>query len=246
MRAIHFLETLGRDVRYSLRILRKSLGFSAVAILTLALGIGANTAIFSMVNGIVLKSLPYELPDQLYAVYESLQDGSHIYSHEPINVGNFLLWQRYCHSFAGFAALLPESDNLGLDDGAVQVHGARVSTNLLPMLGLQPLLGRNFLPDEGQNGRNRVVILTHDLWNVQFNADPKIIGKTILLNGYSFVVVGVLPAGSYFPRPDQLYATAIAGFASPLQYFVPLGLVPDEMKPGVSMHNFLAIARLKP
>lgn len=246
MRAIHFLETLRRDVCYSFRTLRKSPGFAAVAILTLALGIGANTAIFSMVNGIVLNSLPYERPDELYAVYESLQDGSQIYSHEPINVGNFLVWQRDCRSFAALAALMPESDNLGLDDGAVQVHGARVSTNLLPMLGLQPLLGRNFLPDEDQNGRNRVVILTHDMWNAQFNADPKIIGKAILLNGYSFVVVGVLPAGSYFPKPDQLYATPIAGFASPLQYFVPLGLDSDEMKPGVSMHNFLAIARLKP
>lgn len=246
MRAIHFLETLRRDVRYSLRALRKSPGFAAVAILTLALGIGANTAIFSMVNGILLNSLPYERPDELYAVYESLQEGSQIYSHEPINVGNFLVWQRDCRSFAALAALMPESDNLGLDDGAVQVHGARVSTNLLPMLGLQPLLGRNFLPDEDQNGRNRVVILTHDMWNAQFNADPKIVGKAILLNGYSFAVVGVLPAGSYFPKPDQLYATPIAGFASPLQYFVPLGLVPDEMKPGVSMHNFLAIARLEP
>ena len=246
MRAIHFLETLRRDVHYTLRILRKSPGFAAVAILTLALGIGANTAIFSMVNGIVLNSLPYERPDELYAVYESLQDGSQIYSHEPVNVGNFLVWQRDCRSFAGLAALLPESDNLGLNDGAVQVHGARVSANLLPMLGLQPQLGRNFLPEEDQNGLNRVVILTHDLWNGHFNSDPRIIGKTVLLNGYSVVVVGVLPAGSYFPKPDQLYATAIAGFASPLQYFVPLGLDSTEMKPGVSMHNFLAIARLKP
>jgi hypothetical protein len=98
-------------------------------------------------------------------------------------------------------------------------------------------------PTKIGNGLNRVVILTDDMWNAQFNADPKIIGKAILLNGYSFLVVGGLPAGSYFPKPDQLYATPIAGFASPLQYFVPLGLDSDEMKPGVSMHNFLPIGR---
>jgi predicted permease len=240
------LEDFLADARYGLRNMRRSPGFAVVAILTLALGIGANTAIFSMVNGILLRALPYERPQGLYAVYETIQIGSRTFPSEPVNAGNFLAWRRECRSFAGISLIMPINDNLNLKSGAIQVHGARASANLLPLLGVQPQLGRNFLDAEDQSGRDREVILTHSLWQAQFHSDPGILGKPILLNGYSFVVVGVLPANFYFPKPDQLYTTPIAGWTSPVQFFIPVGLQPYEMKTGLSNLNFAAIARLKP
>ena len=234
------------DARYGLRNMRQSPVFAVVAILTLALGIGANTAIFSMVNGILLRALPYERPPGLYAVYETIQIGSRTFQSIPVNAGNFLNWRRECRSFEGIAVLMPINKNLDLKSGAVQVHGARASANLLPLLGVQPQLGRNFLAAEDQSGSDREVILTHSFWQAHFQSDPEILGKPILLNGDSFVVVGVLPASFYFPKPDQLYSTPFAGLTAPIQFFIPLGLQPNEKKPGFSFHNFAAIARLKP
>jgi predicted permease len=240
------LEDFWMDARYGLRNLRRSPGFTVVAILTLALGIGANTAIFSMVNGILLRALPYERPQGLYAVYETIQFGARTFDSIAVNAGNFLTWRRESRSFDGIALLMPTNRNLDLKSGAVQVHGARASADLFPMLGVQPQLGRNFLPTEDQSGRDREVILTHSFWQAHFQSDPEILGKPILLNGDSFVVVGILPANFYFPKPDQLYSTPFAGLTAPIQFFIPLGLEPNEMRPGFAFHNFAAIARLKP
>jgi predicted permease len=240
------LEDSLTDARYGLRNMRRSPVFAVVAILTLALGIGANTAIFSVVNGILLRELPYQRPQSLYAAYETIQIGSRTFPSIAVNAGNFLTWRRECRSFESIALLMPTNRNLDLKSGAVQVHGARASANLFPLLGVQPQLGRNFLPAEDQSGRDREVILTHSFWQAHFQSDPEILGKPILLNGYSFVVVGVLPANFYFPKPDRLYSIPFAGLTAPIQFFIPLGLEPSEMKPGFARHNFAAIARLKP
>ena len=176
-----FLDSIWQDLRYGLRVLRKSPGFTAVAVLTLALGIGANTAIFSMVNGILLSSIPYQKPDDLYIVREDVHVGAQVYGGSVDNGGNFEMWRRHCTSFAGMAALEPINDNLDLVDGAVQVHGTRASASLFSLLGVQPELGRSFLPEEDQVGRHQEVILTHALWSARFNSDPGIVGKTIRL-----------------------------------------------------------------
>jgi predicted permease len=239
------VENFLTDARYALRGLRKSPGFTVVAILTLALGIGANTAIFSMVNGILLRALPYQQPRQLYEIYETIRFGSQVYSSEPVNGGNFLAWQRECRSFAGIALLMPVNGNLDLGSGAVQVHGAEATAGLLPTLGVQPALGRNFLPEEDQTGHDKVVILTHTFWRTYFHSDPAILGMTIRLNGYPFVVVGVLPPDFYIPKGEQLYATPEAGLQASIDYFTPLSLGPRQRMPGLAMHNYAAIARLR-
>jgi predicted permease len=242
-----WLDRLRRDVRFGLRQLRRNPGFTAIAIMTLALGIGANTAIFSMVHAILLSALPYPQPQNLYVVREDVLWRDQLYPASVDNGGDFVMWRRNCRSFTGIAALEPVNDNLDLGNTAVQVHGTRASANLFSILGVQPMLGRSFTPQEDQPGRNREVILTHALWRSRFNSDPKLIGKLIRLNGYEYTVVGVLPSSFYFPKFDQLDGGPIAGWTSAIQYFVPLALQPWEKTPAVGDNmNFTVIARLKP
>jgi predicted permease len=246
-RRVNFVEDLLKDLRFGLRQLRCSPGFAVVAVLTLALGIGASTAIFSMVNGILLSSMPYPEPQRLYLVREDFQLGAQLYPGSVDNGGNFLMWRRHCHSFEGIAALEPVNDNLDFGKSALQVHGTRASANLFSILGVRPQLGRTFTEEEDQLGRNREVILTDAFWRARFNSDPQIIGKAVRFNGYDFIVVGVLPADFYFPRYDQLTNGPIAGWTYHVDYFVPLALRPGESKPSAgSDFNFTVIARLKP
>lgn len=246
-RRVNFVEDLLKDARFGLRQLRRSPGLTVIAVLTLGLGIGASTAIFSMVHGILISSLPYPESNRLYVVREDFQQGAHLYPGDVDNGGNFLMWRRDCHSFEGIAALEPESDSLDLGDSAVQVHGTRASANLFSILGVRPQLGRTFTEEEDHPGRNREVILTDTLWRARFNGNPHVVGKTIRFNGYDFTVVGVLPPNFYFPRVDQLDTMPIAGWTYNIEYFVPLALQPYESKPSVgNMMNFTVIARLKP
>jgi len=245
-RRLNFVEDLLKDLRFGWRQLRRNPGFTAIAVLTLALGIGANTAIFSMVNGILVRPMPYPEPQKLYVVREDLHQGAHVYPGNVDNGGDFLRWRHDSHSFEGIAALEPQSDNLELGDRAVQIHGTRASANLFSILGIRPQLGRTFTAEEDQPGRSREVILTDGLWCARFNGDRQIVGKTIRFNGHDFTVVGVLPRNFYFPRVDQLDAMPIAGWTYNIQYFVPLALQPFESKPSVgNMMNFTVIARLK-
>lgn len=241
-----WLDTLLRDVRYGARSLRRSPGFTAVAILTLALGIGANTAIFSVLNGVLLRALPYVQPDGLYIVHEAGEQDGITYPSPCVNGGNFLLWRQRNRSFSTLAALEPTTVNLALKGEATQVHGARVSYDMLPMLGIRPMLGRGFLPEEDREGNSKVVILTNRLWRDAFGADPNIVGKLVRLTGVPNVVVGVLRPDAYFPKPDQIYGTRIAGWTSPVEFFTPLALNRHESRPGLGEMNFAVIGRLKP
>jgi putative ABC transport system permease protein len=244
--ALPWLDTLWRDVRYGLRSMRRSPGFTAVAVLTLALGIGANTAIFSVVNGILLRALPYQQPEGLYIVHQATEEDGIFYPAACVNGGNFLLWRERNRSFSTLAALEPTTVSLTLQGEAIQVHGARVSYDMLPMLGIRPMLGRGFLPEEDQEGNSKVIILTSRLWRDAFGADPNIVGKVVGLSGRPNVVVGVLAADAYFPKPDQIYGMRIASWTSPVQYFTPLALSRHESKPGFGEANFAVIGRLKP
>ncbi len=224
---------LVQDLKYGLRMLAKSPGFTAVAVITLALGIGANTAIFSMINGILLRALPYPEPQRLYTIQEAVPQwgGGPV----PVAGGNFLAWRASCPAFSIIALLEPETVSLTGAGTSRQVLGARVSADFLPMLGIRPALGRLFTPKEDQYGLNHEIILTHRFWRRQFHSDPQVVGEAVDLSGAPFTVVGVLPANFRFPK-----ITAAPAF------FEPLGLRGGELHPGFSMHNFLAIARLKP
>lgn len=178
------------DLKFALRQLAKNPGFTAVAALALALGVGANTAIFSVVNGVLLRPLNYHEPEQLVRLNESnVKLGFPTFSVAP---GTFLDWQIQNHVFTDLAAISSSDFNLTGVEKPERVSGLRVSANLFPLLRVRPELGRLFLPEEDAAGRNEVVLLSHSFWQKRFGGDSQILGKRIILNGQSRTVVGVL------------------------------------------------------
>jgi len=195
------MTTLIQDLRYGLRTLARSPGFTAVAMLALALGIGANTAIFSVVNGVLLRPLPYPEPTRLMMIYETAKFGQ-----SSVAYPDFLDWQRENRSFTGMAAYRGNDFNFTGSGQPEHLRGEVISASLLPVLGVNPLLGRNFLPQEDRQGAGGVVMLTGGLWKRRFAADPNILGKTLTLNAKTYTVVGVLPPDFQFPGQAELYA----------------------------------------
>ncbi len=179
------------DLQYAVRILRKTPVFTLAAIATLALGVGANTAIFSVINAVLLQPLPYPQPERLVTVWET--DIRHPEEQEIVSAPNFLDWQSQNNVFELMAAYEQQSYNLAGQSEPEQVPGMRVSGSLFPLLGIQPYLGRTFLPEEDQLGKNHVVVLSNGLWRRRYGADPSLLGKPITINGESYTVVGVMP-----------------------------------------------------
>src|SRR5215469_15686350 len=182
-----------QDLRYALRQLRKSPVFAVVAVLAIALGIGANTAIFSVVNAVLLRPLPYQDPDRLVMVWENnYQKGRDINTIAP---ANFLDWRDQSTVFEQMAAFYDARFNLTGVDDPEEVPGQVVTVNFFSLLGASASVGRTFTPNEGERGQNDVVILGNGFWRRRFGADPDVIGKTILLDGHTITVVGVMPPG---------------------------------------------------
>jgi putative ABC transport system permease protein len=194
-----FLETLWQDLSYGLRQLRRNPGFTAVAVITLALGIGANTAMFSVVNAVLIRPLPYAHSDRLVAVSNYLPKMQASVVLNP----DFGVWRNDNKVFEQLAAYGGgASYNLTGAGHPQRVEGLAITANLLPLLGLNPILGRNFLTEEDQPGGQRVVILSHRLWD-RLGDSPSILGKRLTLDGVAYSVVGVLPASFRFPAPTQ-------------------------------------------
>ena len=234
-RRVNWIQDFVQDLHFSLRMLRKSPGFTAVAVLTLALGIGANTAIFSMVNGILLRALPYAQPSQLYAIREFVPQLSAYGPSLPVNGGNFLAWKNESDAFSAMTLIDAQSGSL-LGMGRPQwLYGAAVTSDFFYVLGVQPLIGHAFMPGDEASGGKPEIILTHGLWRDQFHSDPNILGKTIRLGDRGLIVIGVLPANFVFPRI----------FTHDPQYLVPFGWAQWNSRPGIGGHNSFAIARLK-
>ncbi|MGH9843763.1 MAG: ABC transporter permease, partial [Blastocatellia bacterium] len=185
------LERLGQDLRFGLRMLRKNPGFSLVAILTLALGIGANTAIFSVVSGVLLKPLPYPEPERLVRVFTSTRD----FPKSPMSPFNFMDYREHNTVFESFACYVRADLQLSQEERAERLFGMRISSGFFRTLGIPPMLGREFILDEELPYEKTVVVLSHGLWQRQFRGDPNVIGKTIRLSGMTFTIVGVAPAG---------------------------------------------------
>ena len=221
------MSSLGQNLRYAVRTLRGSPGFSAVAILTLALGIGANTAIFSFVDGVLLKPLPYPEPDRIVRVLEKPPQGER----NGISTLNFLDWQKDNSVFEYMSAMTGTLVTLGGIAEPVQLRLGRVSAPYFDIYGIKAALGRTFLPGEDQLGKNKVVVLTNALWVTQFGARKDIVGKTILLDNEAHTVVGVLPAGGAFDRAAT-------------QIWRPLAFEPSNMTR--NFHWMSSFARLKP
>ncbi len=192
------LEQLIQDVKYASRMLRKSPGFVLTAVLSLALGIGANTAIFTVVNAVLLRPLPFPQPDRLVQLWETKP--SKAYFRNVVNPFNFLDWRERTHSFERMAAVTALNTNLtGLGD-PVALQGMQVSPSFFSILGIWPALGRSFLPEEGLPGHDHVAILSFALWRSRFGGDPSIVGKKITVDGEPSTVIGVMPRGFKLPK----------------------------------------------
>jgi len=202
-RASRFFEGTLQDLRYAGRILRKHPGFSLAIIVTVALGIAANAAIFGVINAVLLEPLPYKQPDHLVRLWESNLKQSQ--AEAPVSVPNFQDWQQQQSIFDGLGALEMATFNLTGRGEPQRVAAARITANLVPTLGVAPALGRSFLSDEEKPGHNRVVLLSDGLWQRQFGGDRSIVNQTIQLNGESYTVVGVMPPGFQFSGNRELW-----------------------------------------
>src|SRR5215468_1757663 len=180
-----------QDLSYGLRLMRKSPGFTAVALIVLALGIGGNTAIFSVVNGVLLQPLPYPHADQLVSI-RSAEPSRGI---PPVvaSYADYLDWKQQAHSFSNMGTYVSDAFSLSAGEQQVQVEAIDATTSALQTLGIAPELGRIFSADEEQWGKRYVVLITHALWRDKFGADPNIVGRTIRLDAEPYVVIGVMP-----------------------------------------------------
>jgi len=224
-----WLDSLGKDVTFALRNLRKNPGVTSVAVLSLALGIGANTAIFSSIQAVLLRPLPYKDPSRLAMLW---MDNRRLALHEDLtSFPNYEDWAKST-SFEDMAAFTP-TDNIltGLEE-PMRVTGTLVTANFLRVLGVTPAFGRNFTPEEEQPGRNRVAIIGYGLWQHQFAADPHVLGKNIELDGQQFQIAGVMPNGFAFPSQQT-------------QIWTPLALQPRQ-RASRSSYFLNVIGRMKP
>jgi predicted permease len=181
---------LGQDLRYALRQIRKNPGFTAVAALTLALGIGANTAIFSVVNAVLLNPLPFPNASRIVSLFEATPN----FPQGSISYPNFLDWQRENHSFEAMAAFRWTDGAITGVGEAEAVQARRVSANFFPILGVNPILGRNFTPEEDRRGANPTALISEGLWKRKFGRDPNVVGKRLIVAGQGRTIIGVIPA----------------------------------------------------
>jgi putative ABC transport system permease protein len=236
-----FMETLWQDLRYSGRILRKHSGFTFIAVLTLALGIGVNTALFSVVNAVLLRPLPYEEPKRLVQLYEANSQMG--YDRFAFSLANFVDHRDQQSGFEQMAAYRRWDANLTGAGDPERVQAAVVSASFLPLLRVQPLLGRGFLTEEETPGKDDVAVLSYGLWQRRFGANPNILNQTVNLSGYVCTIVGVLPADFQFPDPFGINPLSEA--APKVDLLVPLAY--DAKNLGDRGSHFLQVlARLQP
>jgi putative ABC transport system permease protein len=224
------METLLKDIRYGIRGLLKRPGFTVIALITLALGIGANTAIFSVVNAVLLRPLPFQKPEELVIVWEDATFAG--FPHNTPAPANYVDWKTQNQSFVDMAASHEDSFNLTGDGEPERVSAYSVTANFFPLLGVQPLLGRSFLQEEDRPGSHKVVILSYSLWQSRYGGDRNILNREILLNGEKHSVVGVMPASFQFFERD-------------VRLWVPIAL-DEEGWANRGGHYLAVVARLKP
>src|SRR3954470_8156498 len=216
------------DFRYALCQLAKSPGFAAVAILTLALGIGANTAIFSVTNAVLFRALPYKDPARIVAINKVSSE----FGLGGLTAGAFLDFREQSASFDQLAAYTENEFTLTGGGDAERIVAAEVSSALFPLLGVNPSLGRTFNPDEEKMGRDQVVVVSDAFWKRRTGGDPSFVGKTITLDDKVYTVVGIMPAGFQFPRKFEIWK--------------PLALDPEQERHGEQFRLIQLIGRLKP
>ena len=228
--SMNLLADLLHDLRYAVRMQLKNPAFTIIAVIALALGIGANTAIFSVVNTVLLRPLPYKDPDRLVMVWE--EASKHGYPRDTPAAANFVDWRDQNQVFEGMAAIADESFNFTGAGDPERLEGRRVSASLFPLLGVEPQIGRVFNASEDQPGAHRVVLLSYSFWQRRFGGDQNIVGKPLTLNGETYIVVGVMPARFQFPTSDD-------------EVWVPIAFT-QQQAAARNRHYLQVIARLKP
>ena len=231
-RKANIFADLWQDLRFGLRTLAKNRTFTCIAVIALALGIGANSAIFSVVDAVLLRPLPFKKPEQLVMIWEN---AAHLgFPKNTPSPANFLDWQKQASSFTGMAAMVERSFNLTGVGEPERLDGRRVSANLFDLLGVRAVRGRTFVPDDDRPGTH-VVLLSYSLWQRRFGSDPSVIGRALTLNGESYTVIGIMPRFVQLPgfanRNDQLW--------------VPIAFPPEEAAQRGD-HFLEVIARMKP
>jgi len=216
------------DIRYALRNLLRRPTFTLIAVVTLALGIGANTAIFSAINALLLRPLPFPELDRIVAVWDKLP--SRGVMHNEVTVANYLDWQSQTQSFDQLALYRWWSANLTGIDPPERIQGFLVTANFIDVTGMKPIMGRTFSPEENQPGKDQVAVITHSLWQRRFGGDPNILDKTITINSIVRRVIGVMPERFNFPKGAEVYA--------------PIQMTPELMK-SRGNHGYYVIGRLK-
>jgi predicted permease len=230
-RRANVVESLLQDLRFGVRTLRKSPAFTAIAILTLALGIGANTAVFSIVHAVLLKPLPFPDSDRLVQVWEKVSLPNYQNDQNNPSPGNFADWKTQSTAFEDMGAYRNRSFNLTGSGEPLRVEGEQVSASLFSLLKVNATLGRIFTAEDDQPAGRHVVVIGNGLWKSRFASEATILGKSILLDGESYSVIGVMPKNFHFPDPDD-------------QLWVPLALTPQDLANHGS-HYLLVVARLK-
>src|SRR5687768_11479557 len=217
-RGVSWIEDLGQDTRYAARMLRKNLSFTAVAVITLALGIGATTVIFSVINGVLLRPLPYDQSAQLVNVWETTSGGAQI----AASGGAFTDWKKHCTSFEELATLSIAERNLTGDGSPERISGWRVSASFLRVFRVTPALGRDFSPNEDQD--SKVVILSHRLWQRRYGGNRELVDHEVRLDGESHLIIGVLP-------PKALLSEAV-------DFLVPFAVRPGMLESARHIQSF--------
>jgi len=230
------LESLLRDLRYAFRSLRRTPGFTLMAVIVMALGIGANVSLFTVVRGVILKPLPFEDPGRLVMLYEEKLHEEDAPGYNAVAGGIYTEWKKQNHTFASMS--LVRGSRVGLSGSGGQLpeklNSAEFSWDLLPTLGVQPALGRNFTQDEDSPSAPEKVLLSWPLWQRRFGGDPRIVNRTIYIDARPSTVIGVMPAWFDFPDPSTQLWQAV------------YNQMPEKDAKSLSFHSLRVVGRLKP
>ena len=233
------------DLKHSLRQLIRSPAFTLIAILTLALGIGATTAIFTLVYDVLLRPLPYTHPGQLVVMQEKVAEFRDLYPTLPMNANHFVFWQQHSKSFQSMAVMEEYSMPLGTGTHPAQTMVLRATPGLFSVLDVRPQLGRAFTPQEAQPGHEHVAVLMYPLWKQQFQGDPAILGKSVTLDGFPYIVIGVMPKSFHLPHFDT-FASIDADRPKLVEVLLPKSFSAEQLGEKMGDFNYFGLGRLNP
>ena len=234
-----------KDLRYAVRQLAKAPGFALTAVLTLAIGIGATTAIFTLVYDVLLRPLPFDHPEQLVRMQERVAEIKDLYPTLPMNANHFEMWQRNAKTIEAMTVMGEQSVPMGVGGHPQQVKVVSATAGIFAVFGVRPQLGRAFTEREDEPGHDRVAVLMNGLWRTRFGSDPAILGKTIRLNGYEYTVIGVMPAGFHLPYAQDSFHAG-AAIAKPTEVLEPMAFSKDQLAEDMGDFDYYGVARLKP